>query len=269
MSFSNNQRGFTLVELMIGLFASAILTYAALSLYVTQNKHLIVQNEISDIQANVRSSAEVLASTIRMAGYNVPESLIPFETNNTNPDTILITFDTGMLVAVKLEYNMLQTTSSLRCEGHDLTRLTAGDSVYIFDPNTKTGEFFLATDVNYSTSSILHSTPLSKAYPESSKIIRINRIKFYIDQADSSHPRLMLKSLGSTPQVFADDIIDLNFRYFLANGAIVTQTSLPNDIRMVEIDVLGRSSSPDPDFAQNYRTRNFTLRVKVRNLGIG
>ncbi len=66
----------------------------------------------------------------------------------------------------------------------------------------------------------------------------------------------------------AENIIDLNFRYFLESGAIVTQTNTPSLIRMVEIDVLGRTESADTEFFQDYRTRNFTLRVKVRNLGI-
>jgi hypothetical protein len=77
----------------------------------------------------------------------------------------------------------------------------------------------------------------------------------------------MIRVYGSQPVIFAENIIDLNFRYFMANGAIVTQTNTPEQIRMVEIDVLGRTSSPDPEFHQDYRTRNFTLRVKVRNLG--
>ena len=96
----------------------------------------------------------------------------------------------------------------------------------------------------------------------------INRIRFYVDQSDSLHPRLMFQSYGLSPVVFAENIVDLNFRYFMKNGSIVTQTASPQDIRMVEIDVEGRTDSPDEDFATEYRTRNFNLRVKVRNLGL-
>ena len=54
----------------------------------------------------------------------------------------------------------------------------------------------------------------------------------------------------------------------MKDGSIVGQTATPGLIRMVEIDVVGRTDSPDDEFAENYRTRNFNLRVKVRNLDL-
>jgi type II secretory pathway pseudopilin PulG len=263
------QAGFTIVELMVGLLASAILTYAAFSLYLTQHKQMLVQDEIADLQANIRASAETLASALRKGGYNLPGNLFnAIETSDSNPDTVVVTFDTGGLVNVTLRYDMADPTDEIRCQtSDDVSALSDGDWVFIFDPGTETGEFFEATRVLAGPPRIQHSSmALSTAYPAGSWLLKIARIKFYVDQSDSTRSDMKIQLYGKPPQTFAENIIDLNFRYFLANGAIVTQTATPDQIRMVEIDVLGRTASADTDFAEPYRTRNFTLRVKVRNL---
>ena len=269
MKSVSSQQGFTLVELLVGLVAAAAITYAALSLYVTQHKQLIVQDQIADVQGNVRAATELLATTIRMAGFNVPKGLPAIETHNTNPDTIVVNFDTAILEDIKLVQSMPDPFSELNCSGYDLTGLNDGDCIYIFDTGAQFGEFFLTSSVIYGTSRIEHSTmALSRAYLSGSQVMKMNRIRFFVDQSDSSSPNLMIQSLGSAPQVFSENIVNLDFRYYLASGAIVTQTANPEEIRMVEIDVAGRTASPDPEFFQNYRTRNFTLRVTLRNVAL-
>ena len=69
------QMGFTIIELLIGLLAASIVTYAAMSLYITQHKEMIVQDQVADMQANIRSAAMVIAEAVRMAGYNIKGGL--------------------------------------------------------------------------------------------------------------------------------------------------------------------------------------------------
>jgi prepilin-type N-terminal cleavage/methylation domain-containing protein len=263
------EAGFTLVELMVGLVAAAILTYAAFSLYLTQHKQMLVQDEISDLQANIRAAAETLAKALRKAGYNLPGNMFnAIETGDTNPDTVTITFDSGGLVNVTLRYD-IAPTDEIRCQvGDDVDALNDGEWGFIYNPGTETGELFQASRVFFGPPRIQHDVPLSQSYPAGSQVLKITRVKFFLDQSDSTRSDLMIQLYGNQPQTFAENIIDLNFRYFLANGAVVTQTNTPNEIRMVEIDVLGRTASADTEFAQPYRTRRFTLRVKVRNLSL-
>ncbi len=268
----NNQHGFTLIELLIGLLAAAAITYATLSLYLTQHKQLLIQDEISDLQGNIRASTEMLASAIRKAGFNLPNPLSAIETHDTGPDTITVTFDSGALAGVKSTNDVVDPYGEFRCaNGDDISKLNEGDWAYVYDPDVELGEFFEVTRVLAGPPRIQHiTTALSRNYPAGSDISKISRIKFFVSpNDDSTSTDLMIQIYGSQPEIFAENIIDLNFRYFLESGAIVTQTNTPDQIRMVEIDVLGRTGSPDPEFFEEYRTRNFTLRVKVRNLGIG
>lgn len=267
---SGASKGFTLIELLIAVLLAGIVTSAAMGIYITQHKQWIVQDEISDMQASIRAAAVELSTQIRMAGYNVPESIPKLEAYNTNPDTIVITYDAGNLEGVQIEHDMPQPSAELRCDGHDLSGINDGDWVYIYDPTTNYGEFFEITEVQYASSHIQHRTMrLDRRYPAGSWIIKLNRFKFYIDNSDTDHPNLMVWAPGMGAQVYAENITSLNIRYVLASGAIVDVPPTPDMVREVIIDIDARTDRADDEFETPYRTRNLTTRVMVRNLGVG
>ena len=267
MANSKIQSGFTLIELLIGVLMASIVTYAAMSLYITQHKQMIVQDEIADMQANTRAAAEVIANAVKKAGMNAPRSGA-IGTADTNPDSITVMYDSGELDNVQIEVTMPTTSAELRCDGHDLSGVSENDWIYLYDPYTDAGEFLQVTHVQYSDHLQHNTMPTTRLYPAGSKVVKMNQVKFYVDQSNPDHPTLMIETINTAPQPFAENIIDLNFRYFLATGAVVTQTNTPELIRMVEIDVVGRTHDPDDEFFTAYRTRNFNLRVKVRNLDL-
>jgi prepilin-type N-terminal cleavage/methylation domain-containing protein len=271
MNKISNTRGFTLVEMLIAATISVIVISSALGVYLIQHKHLIVQDQISDMQQNIRASMQELSTKIRMAGYNVPVGINALNAFNTNPDTIEIIYDSDLLGEVQIEHDMPQPSAELRCDGHDLTPLHDGDWVFIYDPNPPPiGEFFEITQVQYDASHIQHNTmSLLKAYPAGSKIIKMNKIKYYVDNTtDPQHPRLMVKYVGQSPQIYADNVTDLQFRYLLSSGVVVDVPSLVNMVREVIIDITARTDKPDDEFITQYRTRGLQTSVKVRNLAI-
>ena len=260
--------GFTIVELLIALFLAGIVTSAALAIYATQNGQLLVRDDGSEIEANLRAVAVELTTQIRMAGYNVPEGISKLEGYDTNPDTIVVTFDSGTLENVRIENAMPQPTAALQCEGHDLTGVYEGDWLFIYDPNTETGEFFEVTQILYSSCRILHDTmPLSKAYPAGSRILKLNRFKYYVDRSDSLHPYLMLSAPGLGNQIYAANITDLNVQYVLESGAVANVFPEADMVREVVIDLAGLSDGTDHRSDTPYRTRDFVARARTRNLG--
>jgi len=261
--------GFTMIELLIAVFLATIVTSAAMAIYITQHKQLIVQDQVTDMQSSIRAAAAELTTKIRMAGFQVPLGVPAIISYDTNPDTIIVLYDSNSLRGVQIEWPMPQPSAELRCDGHDLTGLYDGDWVFIYDPILRSGEFFEVTHVQYSSFHIQHNTmPLNHAYPKGSKVIKMNRFKFFVDQSDANHPNLMVQVPGQAAQVFAENITDLQFRYLLSSGAIVNVPILPDMIREVMIDVDARSDKADQDFQAQYRTRALSTRVKVRNLGV-
>jgi hypothetical protein len=251
------------------VFLAAIVTSAAMALYITQHKQLLVQDEVADMQSSVRASIAEVSTKVRMAGYKVPETVLPIIAYNTNPDTIVISYDSGYGDDVQIEHAMPQPSAELRCDGHDLSAFQDNDVLYIYDPFSNSGEFFLATQIQYSSSHIQHNQgPLGKAYPLGSKILKINRFKYYIGNLNTSHPQLMVQFAGNTPQVFADNITNLNIRYLLSSGAVVDVPGLIDMVREVIISVDARTDRVDNEFQTRYRTRSLSTRTKVRNLGV-
>jgi len=65
-----NNRGFTLAELLVGLFVSGIVMTTILSAYYTQNKSYAVQDQLAAMVQNLRAAMDIMIREARMAGYD-------------------------------------------------------------------------------------------------------------------------------------------------------------------------------------------------------
>ncbi len=261
--------GFTILELLIAVLLGTLITSAAMVLYLTQQKQFLVQNEVTDMQASMRAAAMELTSRLRMAGYNLPEGFPCIVTKDTNPDTIEVITNSNLLPGVQIEHSMPQPSSELRCDGHDISAVHQGDTIYIFDPFAMIGEYFEVSQVQLASSNIQHNDwPLSRRYPYGSKVIKTVSYKYYIDRTtDPEHPSLAYRVSGQAPEIYAENITDLNFRYVLSSGDIVDTTAASYMIREALITLAGRTDKADNDFVTPYRNRSLTTRIKIRNLG--
>ncbi len=261
--------GLSILEVLIALFLAGVVTAAIFQIYVTQHKNWLIQEDVTDIQQNARAAIDELSRNIRMAGHALPFGLDAVQAYNTNPDTIIINYydnscDAPIVVA------MPQPSSELRCDGHDVSCFYDGQWIYIADPFAGSGEFFIITHVQADAFHIQHNTmSLSKCYPAGSQLMAVTRVKYFIDYSDSLHPNLMVQVLGQNPQVYAENIDDLQFRYKMKNGTVSDDPVIAANIREVEILISARSSKPDIDFPDDpYRRRVYASKVNLRNLDI-
>jgi len=262
-----NSRGATLLEALVALLLAGIVTTAIFNVYINQHKSWAIQEEIIDVQQNARAAIDELTRQIRMAGHGLPPQLDGIEAYDTNPDTIIITYASSNC-EVNIEHKMPNPSAELRCDGHDVSCFQDDEWVYILDPVTGTGEFFLITHVQIGSGHIQHNTmSLSKAYDSGAVLIAINQLKYFIDYTDSLHPNLMMELPGRSPEVYSENITDLQFEYTMKNGVVVNVPAIASDIRHVNIELIGRTNNPDPDFEHDpYRTREFSSSVNLRNL---
>jgi type II secretory pathway pseudopilin PulG len=264
--------GFTMIEILIALIAASAVIGAALQLYITQHNQLLVQEDVSEIQANARAAAELLAEEIRRTGYRLPGIVTSMEASNSDPDTLIIKYATPALGNVCLAENLVQGSYSIRCTGDAIDGLEPGDWVYIYDEEADSGEAFVAREIDYESNTIYRNILGNggRAYPAGSPLYSIARDRFYIDRADTDHPNLMIQRLGESPQVFAENIEILNFEYQLDDGTMTNQLTDPNRVRMININVVAKSFREDlnNNMDGEYRTRDFTLKVKLRNFGL-
>jgi prepilin-type N-terminal cleavage/methylation domain-containing protein len=259
----------TLIELLIALTISGVIISAGYGIYLAQHEAWLIQEQISDMQQNLRVAMHELETRVRMTGYGLPLGVEPLFASDTNPDTITMLFQNEINCEAAIEHSMPQPSSELRCDGHDISCFEDETWAYIYDPAADTGEFFWITHVQYSASHIQHNTmDLSRCYPVGSTVMLVDMYKFYIDTTDSNHPDLIRLGVGETPQVYAENIEDLQFSYGLANGVFVDVPPAASVVREVLISLSARTQRRDLQFAGEYRRRSLTSDVKVRNLGL-
>jgi Tfp pilus assembly protein PilW len=260
--------GFSIIEVMIALLLTGIITTAAFKAYVTQHKNYMVQDDVTDIQQSARAAIGELTKQIRMAGYQLPYGLPSIIPGNANPDTITVTYhrdgcDTWLSAA------MTSTTQNLTC-GSSVSCFSVGQWVYIFEPDSAKGEWFQISGINSGSGTIQHATGFSRKYGLKSTVLSMARVQFYVSTSDTEHPKLMMKAIGQAEQVYAEDISDLQFQYKLTNGSTVDVPAQIEDVREVIISVTGRSAHMDPDrpSGDQYRFRTYTSSVSLRNLNV-
>lgn len=70
MLIRQNTEGFTLVELMVSLVISILITAAVYATYTLQRKTAASQDRVTEMQQNLRAGTILMSSEIKMAGYN-------------------------------------------------------------------------------------------------------------------------------------------------------------------------------------------------------
>lgn len=69
-----NEKGFTLVELLVAMTVGGIVMAGISMAYRSQQKSALVQDQVSAMQQNLRASMQLMEREIRMAGYDPIES---------------------------------------------------------------------------------------------------------------------------------------------------------------------------------------------------
>ena len=65
-----NNRGLTLIELLIGLVICAMVVAGIYRLFVAQSRAYTVQDQVVEVQQNIRSAMEVMLRDLRMTAYD-------------------------------------------------------------------------------------------------------------------------------------------------------------------------------------------------------
>lgn len=65
-----NQKGITLIELLVALIISGIAIAGIYRLFIAQTRAYTVQDQVAEVQQNVRSGMEILLRDLRMTGFD-------------------------------------------------------------------------------------------------------------------------------------------------------------------------------------------------------
>lgn len=212
---ADEQRGFTLVELLIAMAIASVLGMAGVSLFSTSNWAYKVNEDVAEAQQNARVSMERLTKDIRAAGFGLPDPPLPtfwFDVNGntaqdagetfTSPITVTTSSSTApdsiTIVGIGHEAGKLQDTADFCPDGTVPNKYTAtcihlNDTSYffsgIFDTKRKYiniggGKYMeLATAGHVSTQQLLvleSPSTLDREYAANTPVFIIQAVTYYI-----------------------------------------------------------------------------------------
>ncbi len=89
----NNEQGFTMVELVVGLAIRLILMGIAVKIFLVQQRAYNVQGQLSEMQQNIRAAMDIIVRETKMAGYDPTGVSFDGIGNNSNATSIQILAD--------------------------------------------------------------------------------------------------------------------------------------------------------------------------------
>jgi len=89
-----NTAGFTLIELLIAMAITGIVTAAIYAAFHSQQKSYLIQEDVADMQQNLRSGMDLMAREIRMAGFD-PSTTLNTGITDASATSMTFTADDG------------------------------------------------------------------------------------------------------------------------------------------------------------------------------
>jgi type IV pilus assembly protein PilW len=272
-----NRKGMTLIELLVVLVISGILVAGIYRTFVSQQHTFTVQEQVVDMQQNVRLAINRMTRELRMAGFGKLDAssnsaVIPNGAGSVTVRgayqavTTLSAFADAGVSTIQVNdasgLNLVERKhiSINGIDAHQIKTI-AGNQIELKDTLTYShlaGEpIFLVTKITYSHGII--GNP-SRGLP--------------------GDPLLRDDNLGAGPQPVAENIENLQFLYILKDDVWDGTKWVPDprvnvpaaqraDIRVIQVNIVARTDRTDPELAKTgdgFRRRNLTSNIQLRNL---
>ena len=257
------KNGVTLIELLIALVVSTILTAVLYRVFIGHQKIYTVQDQVTDMQQNVRIAMGQMTREIRMAGYG-GNILAIFASVNGFTNIITPASDAITIIFADEVGELKQNAS----KGAQQLKVT---NASIF--NTDKKKYLCLNGLNnylirnVSTDTITLAGPLAEDHPIHQPVYLIKAVSYYIGLSGGKSALRRNENTGGGGQPLAENIETLEFSYIDAKGDV---TAHPPDIRMVKVTVTARTNRLDPDYkgGDGYRRRTLSSNIRVRNMGL-
>ena len=269
----NNKKGFTLTELLVSLAISGVIMAGVYSVFSSQQRSYVAQEQITEVQQNLRASMLILSRNVRMASFGFGPDGISYHDGagiahisgitgfNTNPDRIDIVYADNS-VSANITIPMPVSSAELNVDG--TAGFADGDLVIITDGIN--GSLLEITTVQPVALKLQHNPAVDNinppggqnifppgGYGPGSKVYKIKYYSFDVSFADPAHPTLRLDRDGplggATYQPLARNIEDLQVVYIYnddhednaPDNSDANTSNDSSDIRAVRINVLART----------------------------
>jgi len=292
-----NKNGVTVIELLIALVISALLIAALYRTFIGQQKTYIIQEQVVDMQQNVRVAINKMMREIRMAGFggmndNTSEgddyndiiktfgNVNGFENiinpaDNVTVDGIVhdqIVILTAHAQVAALENNISAGNNSFKVNFTGNTRFDQPWRKYV---NIGGRHNYAIVSTNGDTLTLEGGATFNENHSAGEPVFLVRAIRYGL-RMDGGKP-VLFRDLypntgGSRRETLAENIENLRFIYRLRNETETDSPANPDikNIRMVRVIVTARTKDEDPNYKEGdgFRRREIASYVKIRNMDI-
>jgi len=285
----NNDRGFSLIELMIGLTITMIVVGAFINLFINQNKSYNSESLRQDMYLTGRVALDEIQREAMNAGTGLPglfPSIQVFNGAGGQPDTITFIYvpPTNLTLKFATSPPPNKSANSMKLSpDSDVDSLAVGEHLIIYDESDF--NIIEISHINVPSRTVNFIPPLAvntpqglaKAYdPATAVIARVSVMSVTVDNSDPLHPNLV-KFKGSTRVgTVANDIENMQVTIIFEDGDTASVadstdadlTNDPMDLRAIQVTLTARSTRTDPlnQEGDHYWRQNFTSTISPRNL---
>ena len=263
MSRGASERGLSLVEVVVALAASGILTVGLVRFFKDFNRSYNMQEQVADRDMNAHYTVKRISEAFMSAGANLPAegwSLISMPEGNPGPRVLL-----GINPRGGVQYLAVPLAAALEIPIDDPKAFAKATAVLADPQPAGLPTIKVPIDLAYNSDGFVKG--IKQAGTEawvrvaSPLTMQVGDAIFAYDEEDF---RLQDGNLLLDGNVLAENIQDLTFSLFTANQSLTTQWSA---MRSAKIQVKARTRVPDPAYGQNdgYRAIDLNMDVLLRN----
>ncbi|MGZ6347171.1 MAG: hypothetical protein ACXWNC_06340, partial [Anaerolineales bacterium] len=268
-----------LIELLVALSVSGILIAGAYRTFVSQQHTYAVQDQVVDMQQNIRLAINRMTRELRMAGFGgggvdswangefFKHGAVYGFGNVVNPgagDTSITVFE-GFETLIRTTLSLNANTAANSIFVNDVSSFDTANRKYI---SINGSEVHHISNINAGNKELqfLGWDKLTTDHLAGEPVYLLQAITYSIGMFDGKSCLLRNDHLGGPAQPVAENVESLRFAYFDVNG---NPTANSADIRMIQVTVVARSDQVDPELAKagdGFRRRTLTSNLQLRNL---
>ena len=292
--------GFTLIEMMISMALLGTIMIGVYNLYLSQQSQNLIQEDVVELQQNLRVAMDTITRDMRMAGFLIGDSDPVQNAGNNDPDSITLSTASASGVyarIVEADYTG-PAGNSVAFTVDSVSSFAANDVVRIIRPPDNgvplgTGETATVTSITDTGTCAPGSKPApclslnstavvggivfkrgdvnartqndgTELYPNTINYAVVTGGNCPVDQNCIAKD---INGNGTWNQIVASNITDLQFKYYLidnSNNEFDSPTDL-SQVRAIRVTIDGATSMTVADLGGNPRTRQLTTIVKIRN----
>jgi prepilin-type N-terminal cleavage/methylation domain-containing protein len=286
-----NRKGITLIELLVALTISGILVSGVYRTFISQQHTYTVQEQVVDMQQNVRLAINRMTREIRMANFGRQMQILKnsdgtytYNTTFFDHGAMYGTFSNvvnpdagGTSVTVVGAYQAKTTLSAIALTGsnsifvNDVSSFDTGLNQYI-SINGVESHRIISIDVANKELQFPGWDTLPNDHQAEEPVYLVMAITYSRGQDSEGKWCLMRDDhLGSGPQPLAENIDNLQFAYF-DDASPPNQLALPiadpKIIRMIQLNIIARTDKTDSELAKvgdGFRRRTLNSNIQLRN----